>query len=383
MSLAMEKSVTEKSWDSGGGRPACADVFAEFCPNIIILFDGAGKFVSCTKALSDAAGPENFDRMEGRHYREIFSDIVGGAAGAELIEAADRVAQTKKPGTLTEFAALGDRGALRYYNIELRAVTGPGEGTLAVFTDVTDIMTEKKRAEASNRAKAHFFAEVMRDIRAPIDAVAEAAQYLSRTRLTAKQREYVDKLIQSSNSLAPIIEDMVNFSKIEEGEAGVMNNYYSPKELFENLYGMFWPLFKTKNLEFYYSVSKNMPELTYGDDRRLKQVLVSVLSNGLKHTPEGHVEFYAWMSEENMLHVGIHDTGTGFRQQDIEKLYLPFEQLDPGKKDDEPGAGIGLAMSRRLCEMMNGEFSVESTYGAGTTFSIHIPCNEGGGDGRL
>ncbi|MCL2813225.1 MAG: HAMP domain-containing histidine kinase [Oscillospiraceae bacterium] len=372
----MEQSITEKSQDSGGGILACADVFAELCPNIAFLFDGGGRFVSCTKALLDAAGPESLDRMKGRHYREIFSDIMGGEAGAGLIEAADKAAETKKPGALSGFAAFGGGGALRYYNIELKALTGQKEGTLAVFTDVTDIMAEKKRAEASSRAKTNFLAEVTRDIRAPIDAVAEAAQCLSRTRLTAKQREYVAKLTQSSNSLASIIEDMVNFSKIEGGEAGPINNYYSPKELFENLYAMFWPLFRTKNLEFYYSVSKNMPELTYGDDKRLKQVLVNVLANGLKHTPEGHVEFYAWMSEENVLHVGIHDTGVGFRQKDIEKLYLPFEQFGPDKKDDASSAGFGLAISRKLCETMNGEFSVESTYGAGTTFSIDIPCHK-------
>jgi len=166
---------------------------------------------------------------------------------------------------------------------------------------------------------------------------------------------------------------MEHFSKNAEGEFDITKNYYSIKGLFENLYAMFWPLFRTKNLEFYYSVSKEMPELTYGDEKRLKQVLVNILSNGLKYTPEGHVEFYAWMSEENVLHVGIHDTGTGIQEKDIEKLYLPFDQLDPDKKEEMEGAGFGLAVSRKLCEMMDGEFSIESTYGAGTTFSVHIP----------
>ncbi|MCL1794734.1 MAG: HAMP domain-containing histidine kinase [Oscillospiraceae bacterium] len=241
---------------------------------------------------------------------------------------------------------------------------------------ITEKSAEEKlrEAEASSRAKTNFLAALTHEIRAPVDSIAEAAENLSRTRLTAKQREYVNKLKASSDSLAPIMEDMVHFSKIEEGELGITNNYYNPKDLFENLYAMFWPMFRTKNLEFYYSVSKNMPELTYGDDRRLKQVLANILSNGLKSTPEGHIEFYAWMSEENVLHVGIHDTGVGIKEKDIEKLYQPFEQLDLSRKDEMAGTGFGLAISRKLCEMMNGEFSVESTYGVGTTFFVHIPC---------
>ena len=225
----------------------------------------------------------------------------------------------------------------------------------------------------TDAAKTNFWAAA-RDMRGPMGAIAEAAESLGRTRLTAKQKEYVNSLKEASDALAPMIEDIIHSSKIEESEPGVTNNYYSPKDLFENLYAMFWPLFKTKNLEFYYSVSKNMPELTYGDDKRLKQVLVNILSNGLKYTPEGHVEFYAWMSDENVLHVGIHDTGVGIREKEIEKLHLPFEQLDPSAKEE--AAGFGLAIIRKLCEAMNGEFSVESTYGAGTTFSIHIPCKE-------
>jgi signal transduction histidine kinase len=228
--------------------------------------------------------------------------------------------------------------------------------------------------EASCRAKMNFLAAAAREIRETIASIAETAENLGRTRLTAKQRQYVNTLRESTSSILPIIEDMDHFSKTEEGEFDITKNYYSIRDLFENLYTMFWPLFRTKNLEFYYSVSKEMPEVTFGDEKRLKQVLVNILSNGLKHTPEGHVEFYAWMSEENVLHVGIHDTGTGILEKDIERLYLPFEQLDPDKKDNTPGAGFGLAVSRKLCEMMDGEFSVESTYGAGTTFSVHIPC---------
>ena len=131
-----------------------------------------------------------------------------------------------------------------------------------------------------------------------------------------------------------IINDILDFSKIEAGEMEIANCYYNLRELFESLYATFLPLFKAKNLEFYYSVSKTMPDIIYGDDKHLKQILTNILSNALKYTPDGHVEFYAWMSEDNMLHVGIHDTGIGIRPKDVKKLFLPFEQLDIRKKEN-------------------------------------------------
>ena len=152
------------------------------------------------------------------------------------------------------------------------------------------------------------------------------------------------------------------------------DSHYSLRELFDGLRAMFLPLFNTKNLEFYYSVSKNMPDIVYGDDKHLRQVLVNILANGLEYTSEGHVELYAWMSDENVLHVGIHDTGMGIRQKDIEELFLPFERLGSRERESASNVGIGLAISRKLCEMMDGELSIESTYGAGTTFSVYIPC---------
>ncbi|MCL1857818.1 MAG: ATP-binding protein [Oscillospiraceae bacterium] len=375
----MEKQ-TPNNTDNAQLLHIYSDIFLEFCPNIIILLDNNGKFVLYTKVLLNETGIKDSDYIQGRYFKDVFANIMNEEACAKLVESIDKVGNTKEPAILNEYIDFGNRDFPRYYTIELTPVQGFTDGDvkitsgiLSVFHDLTDFMAEKERAETANRAKADFLATISHEIRTPMNAIMGMTELLGRAALDDKQKEYVKNIKKSSNSLMSIIDDILDFSKIEAGEMDIINSYYNLRELFENLYAMFMPMFRTKNLDFYYSVSKAMPDIIYGDDKRLKQILINILSNGLKYTPEGHVEFYAWMDEENMLHVGIHDTGIGIRPKDVKKLFLPFEQLDLRKKETIVGTGLGLAISRRLCELMNGQLSVESTYGAGTTFSIEIP----------
>jgi len=382
--MELEKPMLEKQKKQiPKTKRAYANMLLEFCPNIMILFDGEGRFVMCTKALLEQIGKRTHASLQNRSYRDMLPDIMAPEGCAALIFALDFVVETKKNKSLFEYADFGAGGEPKYYHIDIRAAASPAEGIIAAFTDMTECITEKMLSEAANRAKSDYMIAASRDIRGPLDTIAEMTENLSRTELSETQQEYLANIKRSSDSLTAIIDKMIDFSKIEECETGIKNGYYSPRELFESLYAMFWPLFRTKNLEFYYSVSKTMPEVAYGDDKHLKQALANVLANGLKYTPEGHVEFFAWMSDEHVLHVGVHDTGVGIRQKDIEKLYLPPEQPEAAKKPKtksktkkEETASAGLAISRKLCEMMNGEFAIESTYGAGTTFSIHIPCKK-------
>ena len=357
------------------------DIFLELCPNIIFLLDNDGRFILCTKTLIKETGLKDFDSIRGRCFRDVFPEILDREASGKLIESINKIIETGEPAVLNEYADFGNKGFPRYYTIELTAAENITEGSLkdlsgimAVFHDLTDFMAEKERAETANRAKADFLATMSHEIRTPMNAIMGMTEFLGRTPLNQKQKEYLRNIRKSSDSLMGIINNILDFSKIESGEMEIINGYYSLKKLFESLYATFLPLFKTKNLEFYYSVSKAMPDVAFGDDKHLRQILINLLSNGLKYTPEGHVEFYAWMSEDNMLHVGIHDTGIGIRPKDVKKLFLPFEQLDLRKKETIAGTGLGLAISRRLCELMEGKLSVESTYGAGTTFSVDIPC---------
>ncbi|MCL2773345.1 MAG: ATP-binding protein [Oscillospiraceae bacterium] len=364
---------------------AYTDMLLDFCPNIIFLLDNDGKFVLCTKALINEIGVPNFDYIKNYTYKEIFSKFLSNDTCNRLSQAIEEVINTKQKVILNEYIDFGNKNSLRYYTIELTIVEGMRGGNigitagiLAVFNDLTDFIIEKERAEAANRAKSDFLATMSHEIRTPMNAILGMTEIISRSELNGAQRKYLNDIKNSSNSLLTIINDILDFSKIEAGKMEILNGYYNLRELLENLYAMFMPLFKSKNLELYFSVSPNLPHVVYGDDARVRQVLTNILSNGLKYTQEGHVEFYAWVSEDNMLRVDIHDTGIGIRKEDLKKLFRPFEQLDIRKNKNVVGTGLGLAITNKLCELMNGNLWVESTYGVGSTFSVEIPCITGG-----
>jgi|GEM_PF-1346079 len=370
------RKTLENMLDSSGDfQRYYIETLLEYCPDIMILFDSGGKLVLCTQALLKEIGVTNYGYIKDSHFRDIFSDILNSDACEKLVRAIGEAIKTQETVTLNEYMDFGNKGFPRHYIIELNAFSSH---TIVVFHDQTDYITEKERADIASRAKSDFLATISHEIRTPVNAIMGMAEILSRTSVDIKQKEHLNNIKNSSSALITIINDILDFSQMETGELNIENGYYSLRELLEGLYAAFAPMFKAKNLELYYSVSKTIPETVYGDEKRLRQVFTNILSNGLKYTFEGHVEFFAWMSEEdNILHIAIHDTGVGIRPKDIKKLFTPFEQLGIRKKETIVGTGLGLAISRRLCEMMNGTMGVESTYGAGSTFSVDIPCLTG------
>ena len=359
------------------------DIILEFCPDVVFFLRKDGKFAFCSKALFRETGMQDFNRIETRNYKDVLPEVLDNESCAKLMAAIDESSKTGEPVFLTDYFDFGQKELPRYCAVEITPIeigagaqknTGIAPGIFVMFDDLTEFAAENKRAEIADKAKSDFLSTMSHEIRTPMNAILGMTEILSRTLLDAKQKKYVENIKSSSNALLAIINDILDFSKIEEGKADIQKDHYNPHELFDSLYEVFVPVFKNKNLEFYFSVSKNIPDSIYGDAKRLSQVIKNILSNALKYTPEGHVEFFAWICEDGILHVDIHDTGIGIRPEDLKKLFLPFEQLDTRKHRNIVGTGLGLAISRRLCELMNGKMSVESTYGAGTTFSIEIPC---------
>jgi CheY-like chemotaxis protein len=143
---------------------------------------------------------------------------------------------------------------------------------------------------------------------------------------------------------------------------------------------MFSILYKGKNITLNFSVDPNLPDLIYCDENRTRQILTNILSNALKYTREGHVDFFASLvtdtggdSPVSVLRFNIKDTGIGIRKEDMEKLFKPFEQLDTRKNRNIIGTGLGLAICYKLCHLMGGSLRLESEYGVGSTFFVELP----------
>lgn len=232
---------------------------------------------------------------------------------------------------------------------------------------------EKERLLASSQAKSVFFAHMSHEIRTPMNAILGISEILLHEgRLTERQRKYVQDIKISSDALLAIINDILDLSKMESGKMSLIPVNFNFKEFLDNINSLLNYLTSEKGLEYSFETGGDLPDYLYGDDVRLRQVLLNLLSNAVKFTSQGKVSFCV-IAEPNVLRFIIADTGIGIKKKDFAILFEPFKQLDTVKNRGIKGTGLGLSICKSLVELMSGSISVDSVYGQGTTFFISLP----------
>ena len=235
---------------------------------------------------------------------------------------------------------------------------------------------EEQRANAASEAKSSFLANMSHEIRTPINAVLGMNEMIQRECDEPAIMEYAKEIEIAGRNLLSLVNNILDYSKIEAGEMEIVEAEYDLKKALSDVIRSTYRKTQDKQLSFRVNISDELPARLFGDEYRLKQILTNLLNNAVKYTQEGGVRLVMscepYSDEEIVLSIDVEDTGCGIREEDQDKLYEMFQRLDMERNRTIEGSGLGLAISYQLLQMMQGEISVDSVYGESSTFHVSL-----------
>ncbi len=342
--------------------------------DIVVHRDVAGRITYANSVLGDLTA-EAARSFYGRTLAEIGIDVPVPALGAD----------TDAPQLSLTDVAIRTTGGQRWYAWTELSGRDSSTGTIihrAIARDITGrkkaeaaLLKARERAELASNAKSRFLATVSHEIRTPMNGIIGMAKLLADTPLSAEQQTYVSAVSTSAHALLALMEDVLDFSKIEAGRIDIDLQPTSVRELAENVVELLSVRAFAKGLGIASTVSPDVPAIIEADPDRLRQVLMNLVGNALKFTEQGGVLVAVSVDQterSTTLRVAVSDTGPGLSEADAGRIFGEFEQAQL-RVNRHDGAGLGLAISKRIMEAMGGTLSVQSEPGKGATFTASLP----------
>lgn len=360
-------------------------------PVAIFTKDLQGRYIQCNPAFL-ALHKLSADQVLGHTSAEVFPGPDG-----EQLHRYDMELMAKEAGPFQyETMALSTHVPVLTTKSVFHDDGGRVAGLVGALTDISKIKEleenlrqAKIEADASNRAKSAFLATMSHEIRTPLNAVIGMASLLEELTFDAQQREYAHTIVTASETLLALINDILDYSKIESRRLEIHAEEFVFEDCFLEPVEWFSREAMEKNIEVTHYLDPAVPKMVYGDKLRLRQILMNLLSNAVKFTEAGQVSVEVRLGQPSQplepldgrpavrLDFRVQDTGIGIAPEAQKRLFHPFSQADSSITRQYGGSGLGLAITRRLVELMGGYISLESEPGVGTTFVFSLPFGVG------
>ena len=231
--------------------------------------------------------------------------------------------------------------------------------------------------ERSSHMKSDFLANMSHEIRTPMNAVIGMAEMALREELPPAAKNYINQIKDAGKSLLTIINDILDFSKIESGKMDINEVEYELMSMVYDVANIVMAILKEKDVELIVDIVPDLPNKLWGDNLRIKQILLNLTNNAVKFTSQGRIilkmDYFKTASDQVVLDISVEDTGIGVKKEDLGKLFQSFQQVDSKRNRNIEGTGLGLAICKSLLTLMNGNIWVESEYGKGSRFSFVLP----------